>query len=120
MKILSGVLTLISLTASLYYFISGLTRPENMAVYRSANVPVWGIRMSAVLLGAGGMLLLFPLTYRLATSLLVMHSMFTIVCFVIAKDWRGGLVESLLLMVPVFLFRAGYPVFALEKVRALL
>jgi len=117
---MSGALTLVSVAASIYYFVAGLTGPENMVVYGRVNVPVWGIRTWAVLLGVGGVLLLFPQTFRLATVLMVMNSLFTIACFLIAKDWRGGLLESLFLQVPVLLFFSGYPTFALEKVRALL
>ncbi len=120
MKTISLILMLISLTASVYYFVAGLTGPENMVVYGRANIPVWGIRIWAILLGVGGVLLLFPPTFRLATVLLVMNSIFTIACFVIAKDWRGGLVEFLFLQIPMFLFWVGYPMFALEKVKTLL
>jgi hypothetical protein len=120
MKAMSAALTLVSVAASIYYFVAGLTGPENMVVYGRVNVPVWAIRTWAVLLGVGGVLLLFPPTFRLATVLMVMNSLFTISCFVIAKDWRGGLLESLFFQVPVLLFFSGYPTFALEKLRALL
>jgi len=106
-----AVLTLVSVAASFYYFIAGLTGPENMVVYRRANVPVWGVRAWAVLLGVSGVLLLFPPTFRPATVLMVMNSLFTITCFVLAKDWRGGLVEGLFLQIPVFLFLVGRPIF---------
>jgi hypothetical protein len=120
MKAMSAALTLVSVAASIYYFVAGITGPENMVVYGRVNVPAWGIRTWAVFLGVGGVLLLFPPTFRLATVLMVMNSLFTISCFVIAKDWKGGLLESLFLQVPVLLFFSGYPTFALEKVRALL
>jgi hypothetical protein len=113
---MSAVLTLVSVAAAAYYFVAGLTEPEKMLVYSRANVPVWGIRTWAVLLGVGGGLLLFPPTFRLATVLLVANSLFTITCFVVAKDWKGGVWESLFLQIPVFLFFWGHPVFALEKV----
>ncbi len=118
MKAVGLVLTLVSLTASIYYFVAGVIGPERMVVYGRANVPVWGIRTWAVLLGVGGILLLFPSTFRVATVLMVMNSIFTIACFVIAKDWRGGLTELVFLQIPVFLYCAGYPL-ALEKVRDL-
>jgi hypothetical protein len=118
-KTISAILVLVSLTASVYFLVAGLTRPESMTVYSRARVPLWGIRAWAVLLGATGMLLLFPSTFRLATILMVMNSLFTITCFVITRDWRGGVVESLFLQVPVFLFLVGYPRFALEGIRAI-
>jgi hypothetical protein len=108
-KTTSLVLALVSVAASVHYFVAGLTGPENMVVYSRANVPVWGIRTWAVLLGVGGVLLLFPSTFRLATVLMMMNSLFTIACFVIAKDWRGGLVEFVFLQIPVLLFWSGYP-----------
>jgi hypothetical protein len=119
-KAMSAALTLVSVAASIYYFVAGITGPENMVVYGRANVPVWGIRTWAVLLGVGGGLLLFPPTFRFATVLLVANSLFTIACFVIAKDWAGGLLESLFLAIPVLLFFSGYPTSALERVRAVL
>jgi hypothetical protein len=61
----SAMLVLVSLTASMYYLVVGLTQSESMAVYSRANIPVWGIRAWAVLLGAGGVLLIFPSTFRL-------------------------------------------------------
>jgi hypothetical protein len=108
-KAVGLVLTLVSLTASIYYFVAGLIGPERMVVYGRVNIPVWGIRTWAVLLGAGGILLLFPSTFRVATVLMVMNSIFTIACLAIAKDLRGGLVEFSFLQIPVFLFCAGTP-----------
>jgi hypothetical protein len=119
-KAIGAVLTIVSVAASAYYFFAGLSGPENMVVYARVNVPVWGIRTWAVLLGVGGGLLLFPSTFRLATVLMVLNSLFTIACLVIAKDWTGGLLESAFLLIPLFLLFSGYPMFALEKVRALL
>jgi hypothetical protein len=119
-KVITAVLVLASLTASGYYLVAGLTKPESMAVYSRANIPVWGIRAWAVLLGVGAMLLIFPPTFRLATILMVVNSLFTIACFVITKDWREGALESVFLLVPVYLFWVGYPAFALESVRSFL
>ncbi len=65
------------------------------------------------------MLLLFPPKFRLATILLVINSVFTIACLVVAKDWKGGFIELSLLQIPVFLLWVGYPMFALEKLRTL-
>jgi hypothetical protein len=119
-RTVSLILFLISLTGSVYYGVAGLTKPESMAVYRRANVPVWAVQASAVVLGAGGVLLLFPLTFRLGAVLLVMHSLFTIVCFSMVRNWKGGVAEALLLQVPVLLLGVGYPVFARDAIRALL
>ena len=119
MKTTSAILIAVSLVASVYYLVAGLTKPESMVVYTRANVPVWGIRTWAVLLGAGGMFLLFPSTFRLGTILMVINSLFTITCFVIAKDYRGGFVEFVLLQIPVFLLWVGYPIFALERVNTI-
>jgi len=118
-KTTSAILIAVSLVASVYYLVAGLTKPESMVVYTRANVPVWGIRTWAVLLGAGGMFLLFPSTFRLGTILMVINSLFTITCFVIAKDYRGGFVEFVLLQIPVFLLWVGYPIFALERVNTI-
>jgi len=90
-----------------------------MAVYSRAGVPGWGIRASAALLGAGGILLLFPQAFRLGATLLAMHSLFTIACFVIVRNWRGSAGEALMLQIPVLLLWIGYPRFALDAVAAL-
>ncbi len=119
-KTLTLVLILVSVLASAYYFFAGLTKPESVVVYSRASIPARGIRTWAVLLGASGILLLFSATFRLATILMVTNSLFTVTCLVINEDLRGAAIESLLLLIPIFLFRVGYPMFALEKVRALL
>jgi hypothetical protein len=119
MKTISVILILVSLIASLYYLFAGWTKPESMVVYSRANIPLWGIRIWAVLLGAGGILLLFPNTFKLATILLIINSLFTITCFVIGKDLRGGFIEFLFMQIPVFLLWVGYPSFILSQIRNL-
>ena len=111
MKIISAVLILCSLIASLYYLFVGLVKPETMIVYNKANIPLLGIQSLAIILGTGGILLLFPQTFELAVILLMLHSLFTIGCFVYIKDFRGGFIEFLFLQIPIFLFWAGYPIF---------
>ncbi len=119
MKTISVLLILVSLVASLYYLFAGWTKPESMAVYSRANIPVWGIRTWAVLLGACGILLLFPYTFKLATTLMIINSLFTIICFVIGRDLRGGLIEFLFLQIPVFLLWMGYPASILDQIKNL-
>jgi len=120
MKTLSAALILVSLAASMYYLFAGLTKPESVLVYNKASIPHWGIQVWALTLGASGILLLFPQSFRLAGALMIMNSLFTIACFAVAKDWRGGFLELVFLQIPVFLLWAGYPVSVLERIRSLL
>lgn len=108
-NVISCLLILISVVASLYYAFVGLTKPETAVVYNKAHIPLWGIQLWAATLGISGILLLFPQTFKLAGVLMIMNSLFTIVCFIIVKDWTGGFLEFIFLQIPVFLLWAGYP-----------
>jgi hypothetical protein len=119
MKMISAILILVSFTASLYNLFVGLAKPETVAVYNKANIPHLGIQSLALILGVSGILLLFPQTFKLAGVLLVLHSLFTIGCFVSIKNFRGGFTECLFLQIPIFLLWAGYPMAIFEKFRDL-
>jgi len=119
MKVISVVLIVVSLIASLYYLVVGLTKPEAVIVYNKANIPYWGVQTWAFVLGTSGILLLFPQTFKLAAVLMILNSLFTIGCFVAIKDFKGGFIEFLFLQIPIFLLWTGYPISVLEKVRNL-
>lgn len=120
MKIVSALLIIVSLTASMYYLFVGLTKPETVLVYNKASIPHWGIQLWAVTLSVSGMLLLFPQSFKVGVVLLIMNSLFTIACFVVIRDWKGGFFEFVFLQIPVFLLWAGYPVSVLDKLKKLL
>ena len=111
---------LLSSVAAIYYAFSGVIKPETALVYNKANMSRLGIQLLSLFLGIGGLLLLFPATFKIGGTMLIVHSLATIVCFIVIKDWRGGLLEFLMLQIPVFVVWAGYPVSVFEKVRALL
>ena len=117
MKIISILLILLSSSASMYYLFAGLTKPETLLVYNKANISLLGIQLLSVFLGIGGILLLFPQTFKLGTIMLIMHSLITIICFVVIKDFKGGIFEFIFLQIPVFLFWTGYPLSALDKIK---
>lgn len=114
-----AILILFSSAASIYYSINGVIHPEAALVYSKANVPRAGIQLLSLLLGVGGLLILLPQTFRFGGALLVAHSMVTIGCFVVTRDWKGGALELALLQVPIFMIRAGYPSSVLERARSL-
>ena len=99
-----------SFTASLYYFIVGMCKPEILNVYSKANIPSWGIRSWAVIVGIGGLLILFPQTFKSGGVLMILNSLFTIGCFVVIKNIWGGFFELLFLQIPVYLLWNGYPI----------
>jgi hypothetical protein len=118
-KTISAILILFSSAASIYYSVISVMKPENTLVYNKANVSHLGIQLLSVFLGIGGMLLLFPETFKLGGAFLIAHSLITIICFIIIKDWKGGFLEFLFLQIPIFLLWAGYPLSVLEKFRNL-
>ena len=83
-------------------------------------MPRVGIQLLSLLLGAGGALILLPQTFRLGGAFLIAHSMVTIGCFVVTRDWKGGALEFVLLQVPIFIVLVGYPSSVLERVKSLL
>ena len=114
-KIISSILILFSSVASIYYMFVGIIKPETTLVYNKANISHLGIQLLSLFLGIGGMLLLFPQTFKLGGVLLVLHSLITIICFIVIKDWKGGIFELLFLQIPIFMLWAGYPLSVLEK-----
>lgn len=110
----SALLILISSAASISYAIKGVTLPETALVYNKASMPRVGIQLLSLLLGLGGVLILLPQTFRFGGAILIMHSAVTIGCFLIAKDWKGGVGEFALLQIPILMVYAGYPSAILE------
>lgn len=118
-KTISAILILISSVASVYYAFGGVIKPEAALVYNKANMPRSGIQLLSLFLGIGGLLLLFPPTFKVGGTMLIIHSLITIGCYILIKDGRVGFFEFLFLQIPVFLVWAGYPVAVLEKIRGL-
>ena len=115
MTIITTVLILFSSIAAIYYSYIGLTKPDTLSPYNKAKMPRLGIQLLSLLLGAGGLLLLFPQTIVFGAALLMIHSLSTIVCYVILKDWKGAFFEFLFLQIPVFLIWAGHPLSVIES-----
>jgi hypothetical protein len=116
-KMITVVLILISSVASIYYAFGGVIKPETALVYHKVNLSRSGIQLLSLLLGIGGVLLLFPQAFKLGGAMLMIHSLITIICFAIAKDWKSGFFEFIFLQIPIFIVWAGYPVSVLEKIR---
>ncbi len=118
-KTVVALLILFSSLASIYYAFGGIIKPETALVYNKANVPRSGIQLLPLFLGISGLFLLFPQTFKIGGVMLIIHSLTTIICFVIAKDWRGAFMEFIFLQIPVFLFWAGYPLSVLERLKGI-
>ena len=119
-KIVVVVLILISSLASIFYAYNGVIKPETALVYNKANLSPSEIQLLSLFLGIGGVLLLFQQTFKLGGTMLAIHSLITIICFVMIKDWKGGFFEFIFLQIPVFILWAGYPAWVLENIRSLL
>jgi len=119
-KTITTIFILFSSMASIYYSFGGVIKPETLLVYNKAGMSRSGIQLLSSFLGIGGMLLLFPQTFKVGGAFLILHSLVTITCFTIAKDWKGGFLEFMFLQIPIFMFWAGYPSSVLEKFRNLL
>lgn len=117
MKVISTFLIILSLSASVYYLFVGLIKPEILLVYNKAGIPHWGIQLWALILGISGILLVFPLTFKTAATFMILNSLFTLTCFVVTRDWRGGLLEFIFLQIPIFLLWVGYSLSVLEKLK---
>jgi hypothetical protein len=98
----------------------GLIKPETLQVYNKATISHVWIQLLSLGLGIGGILLLFPQTFKLGGVLLLLHSLTTIICFVIIKDWKGGFFEFIFMQIPVFLLWVDYPLSVLEKLKSYL
>ncbi len=118
-KIISALLLVVASVASLYNSYVWVKKPETGLLYVKANFSRSGIQLLSLFLGIGGLLLLFPPTFKVGIAFLIIHSATTLICYYITKDWKGGVREFILFQIPVFLFWAGYPLTVLEKVRDL-
>ena len=116
-KIISTILILLSSIASVYNSYKWVTKPDTALLYIKAAMPGLGIQLLSLFLGIGGLLLLFPQTFKVGGAFLITHSLITIICYIITKDLKGGLGEFVLLQIPIFLVWAGYPLTVLEKIR---
>lgn len=116
-RIISTILIIVASIASIYNSYVWVKKPETGLLYIKANFSLLGIQLLSVLLGIGGILLLFPQTFKVGGTFLIIHSLATLICYAITKDWKGGLREFILFQIPVFLLWAGYPQTILEKLR---
>ena len=116
-KILTTILILVASVASIYHSFVWVKKPETALLYIKANFSPTGIQLLSLFLGIGGMILLFPQTFKVGGAFLIIHSLITLICYAITKDWKGGLREFILFQIPVFLIWAGYPLTVLEKFR---
>ena len=116
-KIITTVLILISSIASVYNSYKWVTKPDTALLYIKAGMPGMSILLLSLLLGVGGLLLIFPQTFKFGGVFLITHSVITVICYAITKDLKGGLGEFMLLQIPVFMVWAGYPLSVLEKLK---
>jgi hypothetical protein len=119
-KIVVSILILLSSAASIYYSSNGVVHPESALVYNKAHMTRAGIRLLSLLLGAGGVLILLPQTFRFGGVLLIAHSLITIGCFVATRDWKGGALEFAFLQIPIFMVVLGYPSSVLAMIKNLI
>lgn len=116
-QIVTAILILVSSAASVYHAYIWVIKPETALLYVKANMPYLSIELLSMFLGAGGLLLLFPYTFKVGGAFLITHSVITITCYFITKDIKGGIGEFILLQIPIFLVWAGYPLSVIEKFR---
>jgi hypothetical protein len=115
-KTFSTVLIIIASVASIYNSVVWVIKPDSALLYIKVNFSRSGIQLLSIFLGIGGLILLFPQTFIAGGAFLITHSLITLVCYALTKDWKGGLLEFTLLQIPIFLVWAGYPVSVLERV----
>lgn len=115
LEIISSILTLVASAASIYNSYIWVKNPQIGLLYIKAGFSGLGIQWLSLFLGIGGLLLLFPQTFKVGITVLLMHSLTTLICYAITKDWKGGLREFILFQIPVFLLYAGYPLSIIEK-----
>jgi hypothetical protein len=108
-KTISTILILFSSAASTYYSFGGVIKSETAVVYNKANMSRLGIQLLSLFLGVGGLLLLLPQTFKIGGTMLMIHSLITVICFTVIKDWKGVFFEFLFLQIPIFVLWAGYP-----------
>ncbi len=116
-KIISTILIIVAGAASVYNSYVWIKKPETGLLYIKADFSRLSIQLLSLFLGTGGLLLLFPQTFKVGVTFLIIHSLTTLTCYAITKDWKGGLREFILFQIPVFLLWAGYPLTVLEKFR---
>jgi len=119
MKIIIAILILFSSAASIYYSFDGVIKPETALVYNKAHISRLAIQLLSLFLGVGGVLLLFPQTFKLGGTFLITHSLITIVCFILIRDWKGVFGEFIFLQIPILLVWSDYPLRVLEKIKNL-
>ncbi|HZY81131.1 MAG TPA: hypothetical protein VFE50_16520 [Cyclobacteriaceae bacterium] len=117
MKLISVILILVSSGASISYSYVGMVKPETTLVYNKAKISHLYIKLLPLFLGIGGLLLLLPQTFKLGGTILIVHSVVTIICFILIRDWRGGAFEFVFLQIPIFILWAGYPILIIEKLK---
>jgi len=116
-KILTALLIIVASVASIYNSYVWVKKPATGLLYIKANFSMLGILLLSLFLGIGGLLLLFPQTFKVGGAFLLTHSFITLICYAITKDWKGGLREFVLFQIPIFLLWAGYPLTVFEKFR---
>ena len=116
-KIISTILIIVASIASIYNSYVWVKKPETGLLYIKANFSRLGIQLLSLFLGTGGLLLLVPQTFKVGVTFLIIHSLTTLICYAITKDWKGGLREFILFQIPIFLLWAGYPLTVLENFR---
>ena len=114
-KIISTILIIVASVASVYNSYVWVKKPETGLLYIKTNFSRLDIHLLSLFLGLGGLLLLFPQTFKVGGTFLIIHSLTTLICYAITKDWKGGLREFILFQIPIFLLWAGYPLTVLEK-----
>jgi hypothetical protein len=117
-KIISTILIIVASVASIYNSYVWVKKPETGLLYIKAGFSRLAIQLLSLLLGIGGLLLLFPQTFKVGGAILIIHSFTTLISYAITKDWKGGLREFVLFQIPVFLLWADYPLEILEKLRS--
>ena len=116
-KILTTILIIVASVASIYNSYVWVKKPDTALLYIKANFSPLGIQLLSLFLRIGGLILLFPQTFKVGGAFLITHSLITLICYAITKDWKGGFREFILFQIPVFLIWAGYPLTVLEKFR---
>ncbi len=114
-KIITAILVIVASIASIYNSYVWVKKPETGLLYIKSNFPLLAIQLLSLFLGIGGLLLLFPQTFKVGATFLIIHSLTTLICYAITKDWKGGFREFILFHIPIYLFWAGYPLTVLKK-----
>jgi len=117
-KILTTILIIVASVASIYNSYVWVKKPDTALLYIKAGFSPLVIQLLSLFLGLGGVILLFPQTFKMGIAFLLIHSLTTLICYAITKDWKGGLREFILFQIPVFLLWAGYPLVILHKLKS--